>query len=720
MRTVRFASALVVFSACAAAGAQAELAAARTAAKIRLDGRLDEPAWRDATAIELTQQKPRPGEPTPFRTLVRAITVDDVLYLGFECTDPEPSKIAIHTMQRDAKLEGDDNLSVVLDTHGDRRTGFYFQINAAAARADGLISDPEHLSLDWDGIWDARVHRGENGWSAEIEIPVRTLSFKPGLKAWGLNLKRWVARERMGLRWTSPTLDSFLYDLSRAGSLTGVGELSQGRGLEVAPYVAGRTREIFGQAPRAWQGSVGADATWRITPQLAAVFTANTDFAETEVDSRQINITRFPLFFPEKRAFFLEGANQFDFGLNMGSTFMPFFTRRIGLLEGRQVPLEGGVKLNGRIGRWNLAMLDVETRETSFAPRANLFAGRATYDVGNHLRVGATLTNGDPSGQTQNTMAGFDAVWRTSTFRGNKNLLLGGWSAFSAGDLAPGQRHGWGFKVDYPNDLWDCASTYNEFGDAMAPKLGFLPRPGVRRYTGKCDYMPRPSRDGRLAWSRQWFFEGSYSRVDNLSGVNESWQYQVKPVGVEFASGEALEIEWLPQYEFLPAPFEITEGVRIRPGSYRFNRVMIAGTTSRHRSWQAGSSTTFGSFYSGHLTQWQNSINWTAPRGRFRAGLITEQNFGHLREANFVQRLWQLQTAYAWNANLSLASYLQYDSESRNLGTNSRLRWTIKPGRDLFLVWNRGWQRLLTSRDDLNLIPDSEMVAIKLRWTFRP
>jgi hypothetical protein len=698
----------------------AELAALRSSVSVKLDGRLDEPAWRDAPAVELTQQRPQPGEPTPYRTLVRALIVRNVLYFGFECVDPEPSRIAVHTLARDSRVGGDDVLSVVLDTYGDRRTGFLFEINAAGARTDGLISDPEHVSLDWDGIWDARVARGAQGWSAEIEIPVRTLSFAPGLKTWGLNLDRWVARERMSLRWSSPTLDSFFYDLSRAGSLTGMGELNQGRGLELAPYTVARTREQFGQSPRSWQGAVGADATWRITPQMAAVFTVNTDFAETEADSRQINITRFPLFFPEKRAFFLEGANQFDFGLNLGGVFRPFFSRRIGLLDGRPVPLEGGVKLNGRAGRWNVAMLDVETRATSFAPRTNLFAGRASYDVDQHLRVGAILTNGDPSGRTRNTMAGFDAVWRTSTFRGDKNLLVGGWGAFAAGDLAPGQSRGWGYKVDYPNDLLDCAHTFDEFGDALAPKLGFLPRPGVRRYMGKCEYMPRPSRNGRFAWGRQFFFEGAYTRVDNLNGVNESWRGEIKPLEIEFKTGEKLGLTWTPQYEFLPAPFEITDGVDIRPGAYRFNRFQVEVETSRHRAWQAASNTAFGTFYSGRLTQLENSVAWTAPRGRFRAGVTVEQNFGRLKDASFVQRLWQLDTAFAWNANLSLTSFIQYDSESRNLGSNTRLRWTLKPGRDLFVVWNRGWRRLALSRDDLRLAPESEIVAVKLRWTFRP
>ncbi len=686
---------------------------------IKLDGRLDEATWNDTGIVaDLVQQSPRPGEPTPYKTEVRVLILRDTLYFGFLCKDPEPGKIAIHTMQRDGLVGGDDTVGVVLDTYGDRRTGYSFRINAAGARIDGLIADPEHPSFDWDGIWDARTARTEDGWSAEIEIPARTLSFRPGLTSWGLNLERFVARDRITLRWTSPTLDSFFYDLSRAGTLTGTENLRQGRGLEFNPYAIGRIKDSFQTSPRTWQGTGGFDLTWRVTPQLATVLTVNTDFAETEVDSRQINLTRFPLFFPEKRAFFLEGSNQYQFGLGLGDDFIPFFSRRIGLLEDQPIPINAGLKLNGRIGKWNLGVLDVETRETSLAPGTNLFAGRISYDVTKKFRVGTLVTHGDPYGLRTNTLAGFDAVWRTSTFQGNKNLLVGAWTAFSSGETPQGQRTGWGFKVDYPNDKLDCFAQTWEFGDALDPALGFLPRPGTRQYRGGCSYKPRPAESGSFGWIRQAWFRSYLERVDNLNGTNESWSYTATPLRLEFASGEQVQFSIQPQYELLPAPFEIVSGLAIPPGPYNFTRWDIEVESSDHRSWRLGGEASFGSFYSGDLARWQQWISWTSPRGRLDIGLEAENNFGHLLEGNFVQRLWQTNFTFAWNPNIIFTSFIQYDTESQNLGTNTRLRWTIKPGRDLFLVWNRGWRHLYTS-PDLSLVPDSEFLAVKLRWTFR-
>jgi len=701
------------------AGGSPTVAAGHSEGSIQLDGRLDEPVWQQAGLVaELTQQSPRPGEPTVYKTEVRVLIIRDTLYFGVLCHDPAPDNIAIHTMQRDGFALGDDTASIVLDTYGDRRTGYLFQINAAGARIDGLISDPEHPSYDWDGIWDARTARIPDGWSAEIEIPAKTLNFKKGLKSWGLNLERFVARERITLRWASPTLDSFLVDLSRAGSLTGLEDLKQGRGLDFSPYLIGKTIDNFALGPRTWQGTGGLDFTWRITPQLAAVITGNTDFAETEVDTRQVNLTRFPLFFPEKRAFFLEGSNQFEYGLGLGEAFIPFFTRRVGLLEGQQIPINAGLKLNGRVGRWNLGILDVQTRDTALAPGANLFAARVSYDLTKKFRVGTIFTHGDPTGLRQNTLAGFDAVWRTSTLGENKNLFVGGWTAVSAGDIPQGQRAGWGFKVDYPNDLVDCNTSINEFGDALNPALGFLPRPGTRQYSGGCSYKPRPAKSGSFGWIRQYFLRNYYTRVDNLQGTNESWLYSTSPLEVELDSGEHIAFTFEPQYEFLPGPFEIVQCLFVPAGPYRFNRWRLEAETSHHRRWRFESLAGFGTFYSGHLTQSLNRVNWTSPKGAWQLGLEATNNYGRLREGNFVQRLWQLEFARGWGPNVVLTSFIQYDTESQNLGANTRLRWTFKPGKDLFIVWNRGWQHVLNT-PNLSLLPDTEFIAVKLRWTFR-
>ena len=711
--------------------APAATASATSSVSITLDGLLNEPAWRDAPVMKLIQQAPKPGQPTPYETQVQVIVTSDRIYFGFTCRDPDPRRIAIHTMRRDGDMTGDDTVSIVLDTYGDRRTGYFFQINAAGARVDGLISSADSVSLDWDGIWDARTARTSTGWSAEIVIPSRTLSFTRGLNEWGLNLERFIPRERLWLRWSSPTLDSFLYDLSRAGRLSGVGELQQGKGIEITPYATGKTKRFYGLSPRAWQGAVGGEITWKITPQLVTVFTANTDFAETEVDTRQINLTRFPLFFPEKRSFFLEGANQYTFGLNLGQQFIPFFSRNVGLLDGAQIPIDAGIKLNGRVGRWNLAALDVQTRDTTVpdqvvedlglrspvVPGTNLFAGRVSYDFNENLRVGTILTHGDPEARRDNTFVGIDAVWRTSKFRGNKNLQFGAWMATTQGDVGPGSKIGWGLSADYPNDLLDCAASVNQYGEALDPLLGFLPRPGTRRTDVFCAYQPRPSKTGPFSWIRQEFFENEYLRYTDPKGVLESWEYFMAPINVRFESGDRFEFNWDPHGEILSAPFEIAPGVFIRPGSYEFTRYRLEAQTSGHRPLQFGTTTWFGSFYDGHLTQWQNYLKWTSPRGRVQLEADTENDFGRLPEGNFVQRLWQLQGAYAWTPNLVLTSFVQYDTESQNIGTNTRLRWTIKPGNDLFIVWNRGWQRQILSPHDF--APQSDIVAIKLRWTFR-
>ena len=714
----------------------------RSSPSITLDGHLDEPAWRGAPVLKLVQQSPRPGLPTPYETEVRVILTDDSIYFGFRCKDPDPRHISIHTMRRDETMgrdgttKTDDTVSIILDTYGDHRTGYFFQINAAGTRTDGLISNPESASLDWDGIWDAHTAELPDGWSAEIVIPSRTLSFTRGLNEWGLNLERYVARERTAVRWSSPTLDSFLYDLSRTGTLAGVGELQQGKAIEFAPYGIGKTKQLYGQSPRSWQATAGGEVTWKVTPQLVTVFTVNTDFAETEVDSRQINLTRFPLFFPEKRAFFLEGSNQYDFGLGLGGEspqFIPFFSRRIGLLDGEQIPIDGGVKLNGRVGRWNLAFLDVQTRATFVSsqvvqdlglpsgevPRTNLLAARVSYDLNDNLRVGTILTHGDPAGLRQNTLIGVDAIWRTSKFRGDKNLLLGAWSATTQGNVGPGSKLGWGFKIDYPNDLWDCTASVNQYGDALDPPLGFLPRPGVRRTAIGCDWQPRPSKDGTFRWIRQEFFENQYTRYTDSKGIVESWEYFMAPVNLRFESGDRFEFNWDPHGETLLVPFQVAPGVVIPPGSYDFTRWRLEAQTSEHRPIQFGTTTWFGTFFNGHLTQWENYVRWTSPRGKVQLDLDTENDFGRLPVGNFIQRLWSVRAAYAWNPNLVLSSFIQYDTESQNVGANTRLRWTIKPGNDLFIVWNRGWQRIVTD-PRVTIIPQSDLIAVKLRWTFRP
>ncbi len=711
----------VAWRPCAAANAVPRVTAGRATGPIRVDGFLDEPPWQQAGVIgDLTQQSPTPGGATPFRTEVRVLVDDDTLYLGVTCFDPEPARIAVHTMQRDGDMTGDDIVAVTLDPFGDRTTGYFFQVNAAGAREDGVYSDPEDIPLDWDGIWDARARVTAEGWTVEIAIPSRTLRFPKGRTSWGFNVGRRIARDRVEVRWTGATLDASFGDLRRTGELAGVEDLRQGKGWSVSPYGLVRSEREFAAEHAATKPDAGLDVSYNIGPELAGVLTLNTDFAETEVDTRQINLTRFPLFYPEKRQFFNDGANQFSFGLGLQEQFIPFFSRRVGLLQGEPVPIQGGVKLVGRQGRWGIGVLDVRTEDVPAAPGSNLFAGRVTYDVDQHLRLGVIATDGDPDGVHDNSLAGVDATWRTSTFPGDKNFSAGVWASASSGDIPSGKRTGYGLKIDYPNDLWDVALVFKEFGDGLDPALGFLPRPGTRWYTASASYQPRPRQGWWAGWVRQLKFEFEPEVITDLDGTTQSWAVFTAPVNVEMQSGDGFELNWQPQFERLDVPFELAPGVVIPAGSYRFDRFRAVVETSLHRPWQVSTQVWFGTFYTGRMEEWIVSLALATRGGHLQLKLSTDTAFGDLPEGSVAERLWQLNVVYAFTPDLLLSAYTQYDNTSNNLGINTRLRWTIMPGTDFYVVWNHGWQHPPDEDRWAVLKPASDQAIVKLRYTWRP
>ena len=703
---------------------------------IVIDGKLDEPAWQDAEPMLLTQQSPQPGKPTPYRTEVRVVLYHDALIFGFTCHDPKPAAIQTHTLTRDGDMSGDDTISMVLDSFGDKRTGYFFLINALGARLDGLVVGPGNYSTLWDGIWNARTAHTEDGWSAEIWIPAQTLNFVGGSGHWGLQVDRFVERDQTELRWASPTLDSDLFDMSRAGDLEIMTPLKQGHGLELAPYTSGRTLRSFNPPDRNWLGAGGGEFTWRITPQLAAIFTVNTDFAETEVDSRQINVTPFPLFFPEKRAFFIEGENQYNFGLDLNTPtteiFLPFFSRNVGLLDGYNIPLNGGIKLNGHVGRWSLALLDVQTRQT-YVPQTvvdalglpsakvegtNLLATRETYDVDKHLRLGTILTHGDPEALVSNLLAGVDGSWVTSTFLKNHSLQFGGWAATTQGDVPLGNRQAWGARFDYPNDLLNCSAGINQFNDGFEPLLGYLPRPATHQQDANCMYRPRPSPTGHFRAIRQASYDLSFDRITDTNGNLQSQEFVINPVHWTMNSGATATVSAFVRHETLTGPFAVVPTVVYPVGSYDFQRYAVSFATSQHRQLQFSNQSTVGGYYNGHLFHQTNSLNWTPLHGKVEAEVIADNYFGHTPQGNFVEKLWQFKGALSWSPDFSLSTFVQYDNISFDLSSNTRLRWTFRPGDDFFIVWDRTWVRN-AAKSGINLDPDAESIVAKIRWTFR-
>ena len=466
--------------------------AVRVASSIRVDGALDDEAWARAAPIgSLVQREPAEGAAPSEDTDVRVVFDDDNLYFGITCRDRTPSAIVSTQLGRDADLAVDDQITIVIDPFFDQRNGFFFIVNPAGARTDGQISNnAQEVSFEWDAIWDARARITPDGWVAEIAIPFKSLRFKPTERVWGLNVERQIKRRQETDRWANARNDVWVTNLAQAGHLRGLEGLQQGKGLDIRPFVSG------GETDRDGTFKAGLDVVKSLTPNLTASVTVNTDFAETEVDSRQVNLTRFPMFFPEKRSFFLEGAGVYDVAGLGGSAgegpppdLLPFFSRTIGLRggSGEEVPILVGAKLSGRQSDFNIGVLDVQTRHADLdeGPLAaqNLFAARVSRNLFEQSWVGVIATRGDPSGTGENSLVGVDARFATSSFRGDQNLSLDVF-ALRTDDEATGRvAYAEGVRLEYPNDLWRAGSGSSRLGKASAPRWGSRLAPAFARWT---------------------------------------------------------------------------------------------------------------------------------------------------------------------------------------------------------------------------------------------
>jgi len=689
----------------------------------KLDGRLDDEAWRSAPAFTgFRMAVPRSGDEPSERTELRVVFDASSLYIGVICHDREPSRISANTMAHDrdeAEDMGEDALRVVLDPFQDRRNAYYFSVNPRGAKSEGLATG-EHSSLDWDGLWDARSAFGPDGWSVEIAIPFKSISFKPHLESWGLNVERVIARRQEIVRLSGARADAFFTNPAEATPLRGLREVRQGLGLTFKPYglVSPSKDHIAGSAAN-WRWDGGFDVYKNITPNFVGAFSYNTDFAETEVDERQINLTRFPLYYPEKRAFFLEGSEIFGFGTTTASGgFAPFFSRRIGLFEGEQVPVAYGAKIFGKLGRTNLQVLDVRTRalEALDLPAENFLAARVSQNVLAESKVGLIFTDGSPTG-AKNSLAGLDLVYQTSRFLKDKNLLAGGWFVYNWNANPAGRHEGYGLKVDYPNDLWDVVASFNSYGDALDPGIGFLSRKGVRVLSLGASYMPRPENGlvGRLV--RQFFFEFRPSFTWDLDGLLETRKIFVAPFNLRTESGEHIELNMISNYDFLREDWEVSDGVVLPPGPYAFTNYGVQLETASHRAWTADLEWKFGQFYSGHIDDVEVGVGLKF-KGFATIGFDANFVRGRLAEGSFKENVYQLKADLFLTPRLGLMNYVQYDDVSNELGINTRFRWEITPGNVLYLVYSKNWERRWDPSS--RFYPLEERGVFKITLSIRP
>jgi hypothetical protein len=680
---------------------------------IVIDGRLNEATWDSAPSTDaLTQADPNEGAPPTARTLVRVLADARALVIGIVCEEADPSGIVSFSVRRDADLSSEDHIRIVLGPFADGRSGYVLAVNPSGARYDGLVNPGgESDSPDWDGIWEAATARLPNGWSVEIRIPVQTLAFKRGLHEWHFNVQRRIQRRLETDRWASAARQYRDTQTSRAGLLTELPDFDLGLGLSVRPAVTSGGGIPAPSAPVEGDFQPSLDVTQRMGANVLASATVNTDFAETEVDTRRTNLTRFPLFFPEKRTFFLEGADILAFGLGLGQDVLPYFSRRIGLVEGHEVPILAGGKVNGRIGNTNFGGLAVGTNRQPgvVEDRSFMAVGRVKQNLWRESWVGAIATVGDPLGRSGSWTGGADFTYATSHFRGDKNFLAGVWGIATGRQDLGGDSTAHGFMIDYPNDLWDVALNYKRIGRDFDPSLGFVPRAGTHLSYMSINYNPRLAR-GPI---QQMFFRTRPFVATDLSGRWDSYQIFIAPIHWRFRSGDRVEFDANPTGERLTEPFEVARDVVVPPGSYQWRQYKLEAGTAQKRRLYTQVSWLFGGFYTGSLDQFLWTGAWN-PKPLVTVEFSGERNIGRLATGRFTQSLIGTRLRINFSSDLSVSSYIQYDTDSESMGTNTRLRWTFAPVADLFVVYNHNVQSIV---DRWHL--DSNQLLVKLQYAWR-
>ena len=688
-----------------------------------IDGRLDDPVWALAQPFDdFTQVQPVEGGAPTYRTEIRLLMDADHLYVGIRAEQPDPKTIVAQRLARDDLFFYDDNITFVLDTFHDQRNGFFFQINPLGGRRDGIFEGLE-FENNWNGIWFADATIDADGWSAEFRIPFKSLAFEQGQDTWGFNVSRRVRYLNEEVRWADPAIDWILTDMRHAGNLHGLADAQQGIGLDAVPALTLRRIDNPLVDQHTTEVDPSIDVFYKLLPSLTASLTANTDFAETEADDQKVNLSRFSLFFPEKRDFFLQDSGIFSFGGLERENGIPFFSRKIGIDENAEaVALPIGGKITGRIGPYNIGLLDIQADSHGDVRSRNLAVARIKRNVLEASTLGFIVTRGDPLTDSANSLVGGDFNYRSSTLVPDKVVTGNAWFQHSFTGRYESDEGAYGVKIAYPNDIVHWKLSFKEIQDNFNPALGFVNRFGIRQYDGSWRYRVR--RTGRLRTIDTRFAQRLGTNTDDDVQTSVSaW----RPIILSSDIDDVLELRYLHAFEKLDAPFEIQEGIFIPAGEYHFDDAAVKAETSRNRPVRLKFEVRYGSFFNGTRLQFFPRLEWR-PNAHWLIELEYDENrirldaeeslpggmLSPVREVAFETRLTRLRVNISFNPDISWNTFVQYDNISDAISIQSRVRWIIEEGREFFFVINQGFD---TSDGDFR-VGRTEPVA-KLGWTFR-
>ena len=731
--------------------------ATRATSPIILDGRLDEEAWALAERLtSFTQRYPAEGEPASQPSEVRILYDDERLLIGAELFDSEPDRLVAREMKEDSDLSDDDVFGILLDTYHDRRNGFYFDTNPNGARSDALIYDEGRTeSFDWDGVWDVSCRVTDSGWVVEMEIPFRTLYFDPArTNPWGLQIWRGIRRNTEDVYWAPVPRNEDLFRVSRAGELHGLEGIRQGSRLSVKPYALGEATATAGAGDEATdgRGDIGLDARYHLTPNLAAVATINTDFAETEVDEQQVNTTRFPLFFPEKREFFLESTGYFDFGFNRQGPgappgVIPFFSRRIGLHaeEGVPIPIQAGVKMSGRMGRYNLGFLSINEDDDAGLPQTNYSVLRLSRDILTRSNWGIIGASKEPvgpddpfdpdaplAGTHSNRTYGADL-----NFSVLENLKFGGsllQTRTPHVDGGQGAGHAYTYWSD---DTWRVEFSYRDIADLFNPEVGFVERTGIEE--------PEVA----LGWS--WRSETAPVRevepharlIYTMDQSHElATRFQHWATTIVLRDGSDMEVAWNPGFDKLTETFVLSEedDALVPAGSYPQDQWLVTYSSDEGDPVSFSVFSEFGDFFDGDF--WSAEAGVVARITRHVRGELemsrTEIDLpardddpstpvlDPLPPSSFDFTLASARVGLAFTTRVTLDALLQYNSDLEDFSTNLRLNFKYRPGSDIYVVYNESndteevvpGDQLRHVRPGLPQLADTTDRTLTIKWTY--
>jgi hypothetical protein len=679
-----------------------------------IDGHINDAAWEQAFKIDqFFQREPNPGAAVSEKTIVSICYDNNYLYFAVECYD-DPKKITAKEMARDVSLGNDDRVQIILDTYLDHRNGYWFQIGPRGSIGDALISENgASMNKEWDALWTGKSSINNEGWEAELAIPFKTIGFDPDKSVWGMKLIRNIKRKLEASYWPVANLNTHRFQISDSGLLEGLEGITQGIGLDLSPYAIGGMNTKKGEKNK-FKADAGLDMFYQITPRLKASLSINTDFAETEVDDRQINLTRFNLYFPEKRDFFLDGSNYFKFGIEgddnnpYRNSIAPFFSRRLGLdNNGNMLPVQYAAKITGTQKNWNIGLMHISDQRDY--GNSQLSVGRISRNLGKQSSIGVIGTWGNALSTDRNLVGGMDMKLATSKFNKNKNLTF---TIFGLISDSPGKMENntsWGADIAYPNDFLNFSLGHYEVGENFIAGIGFVPRTNIKATYGNFSLGPRP-KYGRILQVKSG---AGFNYLTNFKNEMVTRVVNLSPLGIRFKSGEEISYSFNQQYEFLTKDFPIFNGFIIPKNEYTFWYQNLLLTTAGSRNLAGILSLGSGYFYNGIKEDMKLSINYKVAIPLFIGGNYSV-NHVTLAGRDFTAKIYQLNMNFLFSPTVTLYNYFQYDNASKKTGWQSRFQWILKPGNEIILAWTSGW-----TQPDNRFIMNESALRLKLKYNIR-